>query len=281
MEEKITKLETKLKEAKISYELIAPENPEYPNRIIFDIPAGREKNDCFLVYREEPIDQALNCDFEKFRFIQGYEAIWSKEKGVIEAEISSVENPSRFFFNRLSELINKPEEKEDDEEEAEEITTISLPSFEDFQISMGYCTKEFAFLSLSRERGPRSRNLKRITLKIENSKTSTHDNARDILEKIANSIFFQIDLSFEMPISLQTQRESWIDRYNKRRRKQLFVDESATISEPKYEYDSEPISLYWYAKESSQMPIFQYLAYYQTTEFYFPIKSSFEAKQKI
>lgn len=281
MEEKITKLETKLKEAKISYELIAPENPEYPNRIIFDIPAGREKNDCFLVYREEPIDQALNCDFEKFRFIQGYEAIWSKEKGVIEAEISSVENPSRFFFNRLSELINKPEEKEDDEEEAEEITTISLPSFEDFQISMGYCTKEFAFLSLSRERGPRSRNLKRITLKIENSKTSTHDNARDILEKIANSIFFQIDLSFEMPISLQTQRESWIDRYNKRRRKQLFVDESATISEPKYEYDSEPISLYWYAKESSQMPIFQYLAYYQTTEFYFPIYSSFEAKQKI
>ena len=29
------------------------------------------------------------------------------------------------------------------------------------------------------------------------------------------------------------------------------------------------------------MPIFQYLAFYQTLEFYFPIYSSFEAKQKI
>ncbi len=64
-------------------------------------------------------------------------------------------------------------------------------------------------------------------------------------------------------------------------RKQMFIDESATISEPKYEYDSEPISLYWYAKESMSMPIFQYLGFYQTIEFYFPIYSSYEAKQKI
>jgi hypothetical protein len=284
MVEKINKFKTKLDDAKISYELIIPEKSEnfaYPNRIIFDIPAGREKNDCFLICREEPLEQALNCEFEKFKFIKGYEAIWSKEKGIIEAEISSVENTTQFFFSRLSELLNKPEEKEEKEEEVEETTIISLPGFDSFEISMGYSSKEFAFLSLSRERGPRARIQKRITLKIENSKLNTHDNAREILEKIANSIFFQIDLSFEIPISLQSQRESWIDRYNKRRRKQLFVDESATISEPKYEYDSEPISLYWYAKESSQMPIFQYLAYYQTTEYYFPIYSSFQAKQKI
>lgn len=280
MEEKIIEIKNRLDGAKITYEEFKPENPEIPNRILFDIPAGREKHDCFLVFREESIDQALNCKFEKFRFLQGYEGIWSKEQGIIEAEISSVENPSRFFFNRLNELINKPE-KEDEDEETEEVTSISLPSFDDYIISMGYCTQEFAFLSGSRERGPRGRNMRRITLKIENSKAGTHDTAREILEKIANSIFFQIDLSFEMPISLQSQRESWIERHNKRRRKQLFVDESATISEPKYEYDSEPISLYWYAKESGQMPIFQYLAFYQTTEFYFPIYSSFEAKQKI
>ncbi len=280
MEEKIVELKNRLDGAKIAYEEFEPENPEIPKRLLFDIPAGREKHDCFLVFREEPIDQALSCEFEKFRFIQGYEGIWSKDKGIIEAEISSVENPSRFFFNRLNELINKPE-KEDEDEETEEVTTISLPSFDDFIISMGYCSLEFAFLSGSRERGPRGRIMRRITLKIENSKAGTHDTAREILEKIANSIFFQIDLSFEMPISLQSQRESWIERHNKLRRKQLFVDESATISEPKYEYDSEPISLYWYAKESGQMPIFQYLAFYQTTEFYFPIYSSFEAKQKI
>ncbi|ERM81117.1 hypothetical protein P872_20860 [Rhodonellum psychrophilum GCM71 = DSM 17998] len=280
MEDRIIELKKRLDESKIVYEEIVPENPEFPNRIIFDIPAGREKNDCFLVFREEPLEQALGCEFEKFRFIQGYEGIWSKEKGIIEAEISSVESPSRFFFNRLNELINKPE-KEDDDEENEEITSITLPTFDNFVISMGYCSHEFAFLSSCRERGPRGRSLRRITLKIENSKAATHDAAREILDKIANSIFFQIDLSYEIPISLQSQRESWIERHNRRRRKQLFVDETAKISEPKYEYDSEPISLYWYAKESGQMPIFQYLAFYQTVEFYFPIYSSFEAKQKI
>ena len=61
----------------------------------------------------------------------------------------------------------------------------------------------------------------------------------------------------------------------------MFVDASATITEPKYEYDSEPMSLYWYAKESINMPIFQYLALYQTIEFYFPVYSSYEAKQKV
>ncbi|WP_108822154.1 hypothetical protein [Dysgonomonas sp. Marseille-P4361] len=61
----------------------------------------------------------------------------------------------------------------------------------------------------------------------------------------------------------------------------MFVDKSATITEPQYEYASAPISLYWYAKESINMPIFQYLAFYQTLEFYFPIYSSYEAKQKI
>jgi hypothetical protein len=68
---------------------------------------------------------------------------------------------------------------------------------------------------------------------------------------------------------------------NKRIRKQMFVDKTSTISEPKYEYDTEPISLYLYAKESMNMPIFEYLAFYQTIEFYFPIYSSYEVKQKI
>lgn len=282
MEEKIAELKKRLTEVKIDFDEIILENPELPNRIKFNIPAAREKNECLLVFREDSLDQALNCEFYKFRFIQGYESIWSSEKQIIEAEIVSIENPSRSFLRRLDELINKSEDDNDlDDESTEEVTSINLPSLDGYSITMGYCSKEFSFLSGSRERGPRGRNMKRITLKIKNSKATTHDKALESLEKIAHSLFFQIDLAFEMPITLQNQRESWLERHDKRRRKRLFVDESANISEPKYEYDNEPISLYWYAKESDQMPIFQYLAYYQSTEFYFSIYSSFEAKQKI
>jgi hypothetical protein len=280
MTDKVNKLKKRFEDAKIAFTEHIPDDPEFRTRLIFEIPAAREKHECIIVYREELIEQALNSQFEKFRFLKGYEAIWSKDCKKIEAEISNVDSSSRLFFNRLNELINKPEETEEDENE-EEITDIELPSIDDIKISIGYCTQEFAFLTGTRERGPRGRNLKRITLKVENSKSNTHDNSLEILEKIAHSLFFQIDLAFELPINLQSQRESWIERRNKRMRKKMFVDESATISEPKYEYDSEPISLYWYAKESLNMPIFQYLAYYQTIEFYFPVYSSFEAKQKI
>jgi hypothetical protein len=280
MEDKIEKIKNRFDEAQIKYEEHIPDNPDFSSRCVFEIPAGREKQECLLIYRDEVLVQAINCNFENYRFIKGHEAIWSKDLGIIEAEIGNIDIPSRFFFDRLNDLINKPEET-DEEEEDVEVTEIELPSIKDIRLTIGLASPEFAFLTSARERGPIGRNLRRITLKIQNSQTSTHDTSKDRLEKIANSLFFQIDLAFEMPLNIKAQRESLIERRNKRRRKQMAIDESATISEPKYEYDSEPISLYWYAKESLNMPIFQYLAFYQTIEFYFPIYSSFEAKQKI
>ena len=280
MKEKIEKIKNRLEEASITFQEYIHENPEIIPRLIFEIPAAKEKHICILVYEDESLDQALGCDFEKFRFIKGYEAIWSSELGIIEAEVGNVGSSSRFFFNRLYKLINKPEKNEEEDRE-EEITNINSPSISEYQISMGFCTQEFAFLTGSRVSGPMGRNLKRISFKISNSKATTHDKSKELLEKIANSLFFQIDLAYEMPISLQAQQEGFLERRNKRLRKRMFADETATISEPKYEYDIEPISLYWYAKESMNMPIFQYLAFYQTIEFYFPVYSSFEAKQKI
>jgi len=280
MTERIEKLKKKLDAAGIEYKEKIFDDPDLYSRIIFEITAGREKHDCFVVYRDEALQEALNLPFEQFRFIKGYEAIWSKDLKVIEAEISYADVNGRFFFDRLHRLICKPEKNEDEETEVE-IMNIPLPGIDDLEISIGYCSPEFAFLIGSRERGPRARYAKGLTLRISNTKTQTHDNAKDVLDKIANSIFFQIDLTFELPINLQAKRESYIERREKKIRKQMFIDESATIKEPKYEYDSEPISLYWYAKESVNMPIFQYLAFYQSIEFYFPIYSSYEAKQKI
>ena len=41
------------------------------------------------------------------------------------------------------------------------------------------------------------------------------------------------------------------------------------------------MSLYWYAKSASRLPLVQYLAFYQCLEFYFPRYSHEEAKKKI
>ncbi|MGE6353960.1 hypothetical protein ACQKCJ_08780 [Flavobacterium sp. NPDC079362] len=280
MKDKILKLKEKLKLANVQFEEFKSESTDSYSKIKFEVFAGREKNECLLIYTEKYLDYALGCDFEKFKFVQGYEAIWSKDNNLIEAEITSPEANRFNFLERLNNLINKPEDNENEEFD-DDILDIMLPNHQGLEISLGYCSQPFSLITGSRERGLRRFNSKKITLKITNSKKTTHDSSRDLLEKIANSIFFQIDLAFEIPISLQSQRETYIETRIKRKRKLMFIDKDATISEPKYEYDTEPISLYWYAKESSNMPIFQYLAFYQTLEFYFPIYSSYEAKQKI
>lgn len=279
MDDRIKKLETRFEEAKITFKVIAPRLPILYNKIVFEIPAGREKHECVLHETNENLDNALNCQFEKFKFIKNYEAIWSSELKVIEAEISSADLPGKYLFERLYALIIKPEETED--EIPDEIPEIEMLSIRDLKITVGLCSNEFVFLTGCRERGPRYSNPNKITIKIQNIKSTTHDNSCELLEKIANSIFFQIDLAFELPIYIQNQRENWIERRQRHRRKKMIIDSSATITVPKYEYDNEPISLYWYAKESQNMPIFQYLAFYQSIEYYFPIYSSLDAKQKI
>ena len=42
---------------------------------------------------------------------------------------------------------------------------------------------------------------------------------------------------------------------------------------------TQPISLYWYARNSTGIPLLQYLAFYQTIEFYFPVYSDIEASR--
>ena len=48
-----------------------------------------------------------------------------------------------------------------------------------------------------------------------------------------------------------------------------------------YEYDKIPLSLYWFAQNNINSPIFAFFAFYQVLEYYYPIYSTIEAKNKI
>ncbi len=282
MNEGYTEIKEKLDNSKIEYEIIKPTLSSFSEKLKFNIPAGRENNECLLVLTEKHISRALNSEFEKYKFIQGYEAIWSQEKNIVEAEISSPDSKyGNRFFEKLYEYIIKPDEVDDNEEDEEGINEFNLPSYEGMEISIGYSSNEFAVLLGCRNGGFIRFLSRKITIKIKNTTKKTHDSIKELLEKISNSLFFQIDLSFEISLRLQSQRENFKERNLKIKRRHMLIDREATISEPKYEYDNEPISIYWYAKESKSMPIFQFLAFYQTIEFYFPIYSSLDAKLKI
>nr|WP_321486875.1 hypothetical protein [uncultured Draconibacterium sp.] len=217
----------------------------------------------------------LESDFENFKFIKDYEAIWSPKLKTIECEITPVTRhmaPSSFLLRRLGRLFN------DDDTEQEENARYELDKAENgITVSIGSASIDYAILSFSKDRMPRFEYARRRpTLRIENIEVATHDKAKSLLEKIGNSILFKLDLSSNMGFKLAEDRD--IRRaYFRRRKEQTELDKAF----PTYEYDSEPMSLYWYAKSAVEMPLLQFLALYQILEFYFPIFSNKNAHSTI
>jgi hypothetical protein len=111
---------------------------------------------------------------------------------------------------------------------------------------------------------------------MEKIQISQHDQALSLLERLSNSLFFQIDLAFDVPLSLARERRP-LGRAVRRSNS----DNQIGIHFPKSEYDEAPISLYWYARGAIGMPLLQFLAYYQSIEYYFPVYSQAEAQRKI
>lgn len=227
-----------------------------------EMPAGRATTR-LLLNDESDTDAFLSIEFEKFRMLGDYMGICSYADGTIEAGIRTVGliGPSSYLVRRL--FGNEDRGNMDIEPivlkqgDAEAALTISLgtPSPE-LQVFDSICI------------GPRSR----FSVRIENSKAKTHDKALRTLERLANAIFFQIELQMGIPLSLQRERPRRIGAHRGRP-----AGKRDDLNFPSREYDSQPMSLYWYAKSARGMPLLQFLAYYQVLEFYMPTYSNHEA----
>jgi hypothetical protein len=104
---------------------------------------------------------------------------------------------------------------------------------------------------------------------------SQHDQALNYLERIVDSLFFALDLSTGISVSIGRTRKTPERRFlNKPQSK-------VELTFPKFEYNHEAMSLYWYARGARGMPLLQYLAYYQVIEAYFPTYSRLEAQKRV
>jgi hypothetical protein len=114
-----------------------------------------------------------------------------------------------------------------------------------------------------------------LSLRIERVKVTEHDKAVQLLARISNSVFFAIDAEIDVALGLARQRRLPSELKSSKRGKAL------TLQFPEYEYDDAPMSLYWYARSARKMPLLQFLAYYQTIEYYFPAYAEANARRKI
>ncbi|MBW5891413.1 hypothetical protein IM880_04260 [Pectobacterium polaris] len=234
------------------------------------IPKGR--NVSLLSVNDEAADKILACapDFFKYKFVEGYDALWSPENGTLECEIQLPNG--RFPLQRFSRQNS----------DADNNGALLIPSYkEGVSIEISSPSNVFTLCTLLRDQFPRTlRNFERIkdysaTIKISGLDINQHDQALYLVEKICSAICFQIDCKIEQPVMLSFER-----KIRSLRKRTKFLDE-IEFTPVQFTYDNEALSLYWYAQTAFGMPLLKYLALYQVVEFYYPIYSEMAAQNKI
>lgn len=115
-----------------------------------------------------------------------------------------------------------------------------------------------------------------VTLKIRGAvKSPKHDESLAMLEEIGQAILFEMDLRYNIsanlwPISWRTRA----GRIDAQGNPSIVQRTSVEVSKdrpslPRNVYPAKPLALYRYARSAANMPLLQYLAFYQVLEYYF------------
>lgn len=223
------------------------------------LPAGREKR---VVPASGGRARALlETEFEKFVFLRGLEAICCYPAQYIEAAIRGYPTP----FS----LIRQIDAKLGEDPESGGLAIEDQRHQQGPKVVIGYRSNEFGVLvgGPSFSRG--------LSIKIFGGGFAGHDEALELLKKLAHSIGFQMDLALGSGFGLVQER---IRRYIPRRRLVRALDE---VKYPTHEYENAPMSLYWYARDARGLPLLRFLALYQCIEFFFPTYAETEAKRRV
>lgn len=252
---------------KIDYEL-----QENEDRARLTIKIKRDRGSTELYLRSGTVAQQFNKDdFYKYRFISGYEAIWSSELGVVECQIDCHRDAG--FWERI--LARHLGLKGVDILGIREYEII-LRDDEECKIEISPSSETFSdFYNNQQARRIRHRKIYPTTIKVSNISLKTHGDALKIVQELMSTVCFQLDEITGLPLQLIAEQKP-ISRYHNG-----YSDESTSIPSFEYKYDVEALSLYWNARSLIGMPLGQYLAYYQTIEFYYTVYSNRDAQLRI
>ncbi|NOJ12588.1 hypothetical protein [Vibrio splendidus] len=250
------------------------ENHTERELLTVQLPKARSFTNLLMTNEIAKLAVELQIDFLSYKLIDGYEAIWSSSLDIIECE---VELPHRSFpFERR--FRNNQDVTEDGK-------LFIDTHVEGVQAELSEVTNEFNFIDLYKDIGrPRPmmrtdrferRKSATTSLKITGLNITNHDQALNVIKTIFASICFQIDCKTNLPLMLATERNfSRINAVSS-------TTDELQLSAVTQKYDSEALSLYWYAQSALGMPLLQYLALYQVVEFYYPIYSELAAQKKV
>lgn len=227
--------------------------------------SGRRKRDVYL-WDTSDLKAFDDIKFEQLNVIGHYSAIFDYETNTIEAIFSQIFNGTRTSTIAKRRILSGfGVEHVERDGYFDEVEVVGGGSGK-VKIFISPISDELSIISGAGANGIGS-------IKIVTHKIQSHADALKILEKVANSLFFSMEITNHTPLQLQRRTPRGLGITRKRK-----LDK---VSYPNYEYDDGPLSLYWYARSAINMPLLQFLAFYQAIEFYYPTYFKFEYNRKI
>lgn len=212
------------------------------------------------------LERFLSLKFEDYVFLGDYSAVCNYKKGIIECALV----PCGFEF--LPSMYDK-EIFWDDEDQGVDLRDIGLRKSQQDTMEM----RIIWFSQLLDKLCPGElEGGEYYAMRIQGIEFSTHEEALSLLEKISSSVLFQAEEATGVALEVlrKPSAKAWRVTPNFRKFR-------SCLQFPKYQYDQVPLSLYWYGRGASRMPLLEYLAYYQVIEYYFPVYSLEQACRKI
>lgn len=83
-----------------------------------------------------------------------------------------------------------------------------------------------------------------LTLQIRGAEGTTQSDVVELLQRVGDSLLFQIDLSLELPLMLKRERN-----FQHHRHSHKHVRAAGSLPSLRYEYDRAPMSLYCMGKQ--------------------------------
>lgn len=238
--------------------------PDDPGYVRIYLPNGRGQR--ALLATPARAVRLLAANFENFIFLGDHEAFVDKASGQIEAQLSPVSNSlnSRTALWGLPGVELLDDEVHEADDSADDIDPSPARRPDKWRLRV---EKEGRSIEIS----PSSDAAKslwntastRVTIKLIGFTTTTHDQAVEVLEKYGNALLFELDVLYGVAANIQRRRIP-VRRTPQERA-------ARPPSFPENQYAQEALALYQYARTASGLPLLEYLAYYQSLEYFFPV----------
>jgi len=237
------------------------------------IPQGTRRHE---VYVNDLGDakRLLDFSFEKCAFVEGYEdAICCCEEGWVEAVVESLGRLS----NRtaiLSRLTGRGYDEVAADVKADKDVRMEIVEGGTKGVRVLIGDPSSVLLGIINYLVKRDT----VSVRVEGLEITKNIEAAQQLARVTNSLFFELREKCDVELFIERRYEvktSWFVRKSRAKMGGL------KVGFPKFEYDKQPIELYWHAVSAYKMPLLQYLAYYQILEYYFKTYSMLEARGEI